>query len=375
MKKGRALRLLRVECLESRIIFASDLASVQVSAEQVSMHQEFAVPIPPADRLLNSSDHVGTRAEGESSANPIPDPTSSLHYSVVTLERTHSILSTLNNTNGSIQESNSSSHTDSKLTNHLLNTPLTRVNDFDRNSLAPSSTILSTLKTDPATIPLQDGPINSYALQSRDSINFFTPTINFYPDFQLPLSAALTGKPTGPDNPGIPADLATAFDEYFGLSAWYSSESKSSINKTSLEQSDKPFFEVAPTEVGPSDFFSEYLKQPKLPDERELTNNKASRSLFGVIQSISPFSYDSEHPALAKIRDSILDSVAGVDTSDASTVEPTDIQASNSWKVTGSILAAAFFAVVYQNNRSADPNRFQAIAIRKKPLSLDSTND
>ncbi len=376
MRKGRALRLLRVECLESRIVFASDLASMQLLTEQTSTHQAFAILSAPTTNLrLNSSDHLGTQAEGELSAHPVSDQTSILHSSVGTLERTHSIASPLNNTNGPIQESNLSNHANSELTNHFLNASFTLLNHSAPDSLVTSSAILSPLKTDPATIPLQDGPTNSYALKSRDSIKLFTPTISFYSDLQLPLSIASTEKPTGSDKPGIPADLATAFDEYFDLSALRGSRSKSAINKILFEQNDKPCSEVPPSELGPSDFFSEYLNHTSLPDEREFNTNNVSRSLFGVVQSISPFSYDSEHPAFAKIRDSILDSIAGVDTSDSSKVEPTDTQSSNSWKVTGSILAAAFFAVVYQNNRSTDPNRFQAIAIRKKPMSLDSAND
>jgi len=187
-----------------------------------------------------------------------------------------------------IQKSNSSNHSDNPLANHLLNTLLPSVNNSDRFSPLASS-IVSPWKTDPTIIPFRDASTNPYALEADDSTNRLAPATNLGPDLRLPLSAASTRKPTGSDNPEIPADIATAFDEYFGLSALRGSESKSSINKAWFQQNDKPSLQVPPSEFSPSEFVLEYRNHTTLTDERDFNSNNVLRSLFGVVQSISPF--------------------------------------------------------------------------------------
>lgn len=377
MKKPQITRLLRLEALENRIVFASNLAAMASFVQQDSMYREIdLLSISNKTNRLTARDHASMQGEGEGNAVSSSALPSSVHAFASAPDLTPSVSASLDTASQPTHAvSTATHHLNSNGANHQATAIETRVatslNGSASSTVAAPLVSFSSFQVDRLSSSAREESVRSLVPISNSSMMFRTPTVDDMSKISTFRSTATVAQQPAPeDSQGTFGLAAPENQSVSSLDRRREAAGFSRSAPSSGQTLDKPPA-VHSLAIDQEGLFSEYLSYRFLPDEPKDASTHPWLSLFGVVQPTSPFSGDLEHSESARARIAILEVVAQSEESDAASVEPPAVHSSNGWKATSSILAAAFAAIIYRTKRQQDLEPHRSTLRKKRLLPSD----
>jgi len=381
MRKLQSNRKLGIESLENRVVFADDLVMVDVDLliqwNVIARDSDFAIENKNTSVSV-SRDRLSMTSEGVNylhgiSSTPshsavIVTPAEKLTSNSPSLESVVAFHETLGTPKDSSDQSVAthlaleSSHPKSsgaKMESDLL----------DSNSLlsfGPSS-------TDSIDAANEVGFIRSLA---RDSLSSAGSDVQFLDPLAQMIQASRPFESMASATKPKPAKDSSEFikplDESFA--SWGIRRSSVELRSPS-ESSETRFKRRHGTDLlkdggiedGGMELFGDSFYAIALPAGKTAPAAHSWSLLFGVVQPASPLSADIADSELAGVRRAVLEIVAESERADLQGTAIPTMYSSNGWKAT-SILAAAFFAVLYRSNRQPDTMPSLVASFRKQRL-------
>lgn len=347
MKPSQNFRSLRVECLENRIVFAGNLVAVTDSV----LHEITNLVAPS---------HSSLTSEGESSGIASSNTLSNLHF----LLRSSSAVPAASTSQDPIAQQ---THSPSTVTHPLATTNSSHAMKSSEAAAVPASMDGNGLSAAAfMSVDLPGGQRQGFSSPERLSDIAATPRSS------APLlrarsvdDAFMTQSPliSVSDN-SSDRSIDKSRLQSLGLPGERTTESvagKSQIaNRPDVEQTPEGSW----LEISRNELFAKSFPNVAMPEDALPSAPRSWSLLFGVVQSTSPFSEDTESSDLASKRQAVLELVAQSEEIGSPSAVPSSNYASNGWKATGSLLAAAFAAVVYHRKKNQDlqPIQLQGVA-------------
>lgn len=347
MKPSQNFRSLRVECLENRIVFAGNLAAVTVAPQH-----ETTTFIAPS--------HFSSAGEGESSGIANSNTLSNLHV----LIPSSSFVPAASTSQDSIAKQ---THSSSTVTHPLATTNSSHAVKSSEAMAVPASMVGDGLSI-AASMPsgLLAGQQQGFSSPERLSDIAATPRSSTpFLRARSVDDAFMTQSPliSATDNTS-----ARSIDKSRLQSLDLSSDRPTESVAGKSQIANRPDVEQTPEgswlEISRNELFAKSFPNVAMPEDALPSAPRSWSLLFGVVQSTSPFSEDTESSDLASKRQAVLELVAQSEEIGSPSAVPSSNYASNGWKATGSLLAAAFAAVVYHRKKNQDlqPIQLQGVA-------------
>jgi hypothetical protein len=347
MKPSQNFRSLHVECLENRIVFAGNLAAVTVSVQH-----EITNLIAPSHSSLTS--------EGEGSGIANSNTISNLHV----LLPSASIVPAASTSQDSI---GTRTHSPSAVTHSTATTSSSHALKSSESMAFPASMDGNGL----SVAASMSGVLLAGQQQGLSSLESSS-DIAATPRSSTPLlrarsvdDAFMTHSPliSVSDNSSDRSIDKTRLRS-LGLSGERPTESVAGKSRIANRPNGEQTPDGAWVEISRNELFAKSFPSVAMPKDTPPSTPHSWSLLFGVVQSTSPFSDDAEPSDLASKRQAVLKLVAQSEEIGSPSATPSSHYASNGWKATGSLLAAAFAAVVYHQRKNQDlqPIQLQGVA-------------